>query len=340
MAESRRKSSPTVHPGDLPSKASSPRLELPSAGLLATESLPYILDAKLIRCFLAVFDLRNVSLAADVLCLTQSATSKCILKLEDQLGVPLFERGKDGMTPTSFGLALCRYARQIDLESRYARAEISALKSRGYGAIAIGIGPMWSVEVLPDAIASFHSARPGIHIRVSGGVPDTLVPDLIRGNLDLICAMMEMPEHPQLQKVSLFDVELVVIAHADHPLHRLSVVSPADLRNHAWIRFTDAQLGNSLISEYFSQNNLEAPACAVEVASLSSLFSLLRTGSFIAAISSTVLPHAKLLGLQRVRGLKVEKGAWHYRAGVAFRRDSPHPMIGELIEHIRRASGL
>lgn len=340
MAEPERKNGPRAHDGDLSGKVSSPQPQLSVAKLLATDSLPYLLDAKLIRCFLAVFDLRNVSLAADALCLTQSATSKCILKLEDQLGVPLFERGKDGMTPTTFGLALCRYARQIDLESRYARAEISALKSRGYGAITIGAGPMWSVEILPDAIATFHAARPGIHVRVSGGVPDTLVPDLIRGNLDLICAMMEIQDHPQIQKVSLFDVELVVVAHADHPLHQLPVVLPADLRNHAWVRFTDAQLGNRLITEYFNLNDLEAPKCAVEVASLSSVFSLLRTGSFIAALSSTVLPHAKLLGLQRVKGLQVEKGAWQYRAGVAFRRDSPHPMIGELLDHVRRAAGL
>jgi DNA-binding transcriptional LysR family regulator len=306
----------------------------------STDSLPYLLDAKLIRCFLAVFDLRNVSLAADALCLTQSATSKCILKLEDQLGVPLFERGKEGMIPTTFGLALCKYARQIDLESRYARAEISALKARGYGAITIGIGPMWSVEVLPDAIASFHRARPGMHVRVSGGVPDTLVPDLIRGNLDLICAMMEFQDHPQIEKTNLFDVELVVVARSDHPLHRLPVVHPADLRHYAWVRFTDGQLGNRLISEYFVRSGLEPPECAVEVAALSAVFSLLRTGDFIAALSSTVLPHAKLLGLQRVKGVQVDRGAWQYRAGIAFRRDSPHPMIGEFIEHLRVAAGL
>jgi len=306
----------------------------------STDSLPYLLDAKLIRCFLAVFDLRNVSLAADALCLTQSATSKCILKLEDQLGVPLFERSKDGMTPTTFGLALCRYARQIDLESRYARAEISALKSRGYGAITIGIGPMWSVEVLPEAIASFHRVRPGIHVRVSGGVPDTLVPDLIRGHLDLICAMMDFQDHPQIEKVNLFDVELVVVAQADHPLHRHPAVSPADLCSYPWVRFTDGQLGNRLVSEYFVRNGLEAPEFAVEVASLSSVLSLLQTGSFIAALSSTILPHAKMLGLRRVQGVQVDKGAWQYRAGLAYRRDSPHPMIHEFVEHLRLAAGL
>jgi DNA-binding transcriptional LysR family regulator len=340
MADARRKSAPRTAGRKLADRSLPMSPLAPAARSFSADSLPYLLDAKLIRCFLAVFDLRNVSLAADALCLTQSATSKCILKLEDQLGVPLFERGKDGMTPTRFGLALCRYARQIDLESRHARAEISALKSRGYGAITIGIGPMWSVEVLPDAIANFHRARPGIHVRVSGGVPDTLVPDLIRGNLDLICAMMNIQDHPQIQTVSLFDVELVVIAHADHPLHRQSTISPADLRNHPWVRFTDAQLGNGLIAKYFTQHGVDAPEFAVEAASLSAVFSLLRTGAFIAALSSTVLPHAKLLGLTRVKGLQVENDAWRYRAGVAFRRDSPHPMIGEFVDHLRAAAGL
>jgi DNA-binding transcriptional LysR family regulator len=304
------------------------------------ESLPYLLDAKLIRCFLAVFDLRNVSLAADALCLTQSATSKCILKLEDQLGVPLFERNKEGMTPTPFGLALCRYARQIDLESRHARAEIAALKSRGYGAIKIGIGPMWSVEVLPDAIASFHRTRPGIQIRVSGGGPDTLVPDLIRGNLDLICAMMDFQEHAQIQQNSLFDVELVVIARVDHPLHQMTSISPLELREFPWVRFTDGQLGNRLISSYFAQHEIEPPDRFIEAAGLSTVLSLLRAGDFIAALSSTVLPHAKLLGLQRVKGVQVEAGAWRYRAGIAYRRDNPHPMVSEFVDHLRTAAGL
>ncbi len=304
---------------------------------LIKESLPYLLDAKLVRCFLAVFDLQNVSLAAEALCLTQSATSKNILKLEDQLGVPLFERTKDGMAPTTYGLSLCRYARQIDLESRYARAEIAALKSGGYGAITIGSGPMWSVDVLPAAIASFHRARPGVHVRLSGGVPDTLVPDLIKGNLDLICAMMQFQGHPQIEKVNLLDVELAVVARADHPLQHMNEASPEDLLRFPWVRFTDGQLGNRLVAEYFASHGLEPPDAAVEAASLSSVVSLLQAGDFIAAMSSTILAHARQFGLERVPGVGVPQGIWRYQAGVAYRRDSPHPMIGEFVEHVRAA---
>jgi DNA-binding transcriptional LysR family regulator len=108
-----------------------------------------MLDSNLLRCFLAVLEHGRLTTAADELCVTQPALSKSLRRLEDELGVPLFQRTPSGMVPTTYGITLGRRARLIQLESLSARTELQMLREGGFGSITIGIGPLWSVYALP-----------------------------------------------------------------------------------------------------------------------------------------------------------------------------------------------
>jgi DNA-binding transcriptional LysR family regulator len=291
-------------------------------------ALPHLLDSRLIRCFLAVMDTRNVTLASEVLCQTQSATSKSILKLEEEIGAPLFEREISGMVPTVYGLTLARFARQMDLESRRARAEVAALKHGGYGSLNVGAGPMWSVHLLPDVAASFHRSHPGVKVRTNAGVLDTMVPDLLKGNLDVICCAMDFPDHPDIHKEPLIDVDYIVVARNRHPLFELDIVIPEHLLDYPWVGFIDDLTANRRVTQFFITHGMESPNFAVEAPSLGAILGLVGAGDFIAGLSSTVLPHARKLGLEAV---PVRASFWQFKAGVAFRQDNPHPLVNALV---------
>jgi DNA-binding transcriptional LysR family regulator len=246
--------------------------------------------------------------------------------------VPLFERDSSGMVPTIFGLALARYARQMELESRHARAEIALLKSGGFGTLNIGTGPMWSVHLLPTVAASFQRLHKGVRLRTSGGVLDTMVPDLLKGNLDLICASMDFPDHPNIQKVPLFDVEYIVVARAGHALFDADIVTPEDLLDYPWVGFTDDLTANQRVAQFFVINGMQPPLFAVEAPSLGAILAIAAAGDYVAGLSSSVLPHARRLGLEAV---PVQANFWHFKAGVAFLRDNPQPRIRELVELFR-----
>lgn len=299
-----------------------------------TLAIPHLLDSRLIRCFLAVIETRNVTLASEVLCLTQSATSKSILKLEEQVGVPLFDRDSSGMAPTVYGLALARYARQMAIESRHAKLEIAALKSGGFGTLNIGMGPMWSVHLLPAVAASFQRLHSGVRLRTSAGVMDTMVPDLLKGNLDLICAAMDFPDHPAIHKEPLFDVEYLVVARKGHPVFDHDVVVPEDLLDYPWVGFTDDLTANQRVTQFFVINGMHPPLFAVEAPSLGAILSIVAQGDYVAGLSSSVLPHARRLGLEAV---PVRASFWHFKAGVAYLRDNPQPRVKEFVQLFRAA---
>ncbi|MCC6193498.1 MAG: LysR family transcriptional regulator [Burkholderiales bacterium] len=293
-----------------------------------------LLDSNLLRGFLAVLEHRKLTAAADRLCVTQSALSKNLKKLEDELGVPLFERTTSGMVPTTYAIALGRRARLIDLESRSARAELKVLREGGFGTITIGIGPMWSVYVLPEVIAQIVQRQSKAQVRIVSGVLNTLLPALLKGELDLVGSTLDFPDHPDLVKEELLDNEHVLVARRGHPLLRQREVEPAHLARYPFVGFTQDYAGLSWMEKYFSAHGIESPGHAVEVSSLEMVLSLLRAGDFIANLSTHVLERAVQLGLRKV---PIRGSFWRSPAGLVYRKaPQPSPLTAMLVRALHQ----
>src|SRR5438874_140897 len=84
-------------------------------------------NADLLRSFLAVARTGNLSAAARELSVSQPALTKSVRKLEQQVGVTLFDRRARGMALTPSGTALLAHARLIETQCRFADAEIAAI---------------------------------------------------------------------------------------------------------------------------------------------------------------------------------------------------------------------
>lgn len=297
------------------------------------ESARPMLDSNLLRCFLAVLEHRKLTAAADELCVTQPALSKSLRKLEDELGVPLFQRTPSGMVPTAYAIALGRHARLIDLESRSARAELKVLREGGFGAVTIGVGPLWSVFALPEVIADLVRHRSKARVKVVSGVLDTLLPALLKGELDLVCAALDFPDHPDLVKEKLVDTEHVVLAHESHPLARRRRVEAAELVRYPFVGFTQDYAGLSRMEKYFSVHAIESPGLSVEASSLETVLSLLCTGTFVASLSSQVLERGRQLGLKRVA---IDGTFWRFPVGLVQRRaPQPSPLAALLARALK-----
>jgi hypothetical protein len=80
-----------------------------------------MIETRHIAHVLALARHRNFSRAATEVCLTQSALSRSIQTLENQLGVRLFDRGRDGAEPTAFGELVVRRARRVAFEAPWFR---------------------------------------------------------------------------------------------------------------------------------------------------------------------------------------------------------------------------
>ena len=96
------------------------------------------MDLRAIAYFATVAEYGTVRGAAARLGISQPALTKAIRRLEDEMGVVLFDRQARGVTPTAYGRTLLRHARNLQASLKEAREEIAALRAGIAGRVRIG----------------------------------------------------------------------------------------------------------------------------------------------------------------------------------------------------------
>ena len=196
-----------------------------------------ILDLQKIQHFLAVYELRNFARAAGRAGVTQQAISKSIAKLEETLGVRLFERGAFGAEPTAYGKTLARRAKVILAEARLASAEISAIHGAADGLVRVGFGWSFLPRIAPRAIERFRRRRPGVTVSVTSGDSRTLYEKLLNGEIDVVASAPpgNFEIDPGLDATALFEDRDVVVFRRGHALDEKPIVSLAELADQTWL---------------------------------------------------------------------------------------------------------
>lgn len=287
----------------------------------------------LLRHFLAVIDSHGISSAAKEINITQPALTRSVRRLEQMLGVKLFERLPTGVAPTPFGKVLARRVRLIELEYRHALAEIESMKGGSGGKINVGAAPVWIARLLPPIIADFQRQQPNVKIKLSGGVIDTLVPALLSGELDVICSSLDFPSHPEIVKEGLIEIRHTLAVRPQHPLANRKEITARELLDYPWVALTSDFVGNARVSSFFAANELGPPRIAVETNSTSGMLALVQSGDFIVSIPKLMLAYAEAFGL---KALDVRGTLWHASAGIAFRRtNNPIPAVNSFCGLIR-----
>ena len=119
-----------------------------------------------LKQFLAVAETGNVSVAADLLHVTQPTVSVNLHKLEEEHGVKLFDRSSRGMTLTDFGEVLYEHVKVMARVADHASAEIRLLKASQEKAVRIGTGFSWWSLFVKDLIRDFQHDNVGTSIHV------------------------------------------------------------------------------------------------------------------------------------------------------------------------------
>jgi DNA-binding transcriptional LysR family regulator len=273
----------------------------------------------------------SLSAAAKALGLSQPALTKAVRRLEEECGVPLFDRGARGVSLTVYGEAFLRHARNLRASLREAREEMEALRHGAAGRVRLGAGPSWQGMVLPEAITLFRAARPAVRIRVVGGMDQGLKDQLREGALDFVLAAIgdtPPPEPDLLQKALLADHYLVVAA-LDHPLRARPVVTLADLLAFPWILPGPGTAMVERLRVMFRARGLAPPEAVIETDIQALKVALMRSGDYL---SFHAAGHLAGLAVPEIRPLPVEGGSWRREAGIITRKGvEPNPAAQALI---------
>ena len=143
------------------------------------------MHAAVLRYFEAVAEDGSIRRASERLHISPSAVNRQILKLEDYLGTPLFERRPDGMRLTDAGELVLRHARATLHDFARLRGDIDKLRGVVSGDVTITTLDSLNVHLLPEALAAFIAAYPAVQVRVIACDPVEAMHAVVQGNADL-----------------------------------------------------------------------------------------------------------------------------------------------------------
>ena len=178
-----------------------------------------MLELRHLRHALALGKYRNYARAAEALHLTQPSLSRSIAALEEELGVRLFDRSKNGVRPTAFGeLLLQRGAALLEGEADF-RREIQLLAGIEAGTLCIGAGPFPAEISVGAAVARLLRAHPRLRVEVLCADPDEITRRVLAGQFDVgIADPRAIPETPRLRCELLKSHPLNLACRPGHPL--------------------------------------------------------------------------------------------------------------------------
>jgi DNA-binding transcriptional LysR family regulator len=172
-----------------------------------------------LRVFASVAEQGSFTRAAGALRLSQPAVSKAVRELEQQTGMPLFERAGRATRLTAAGAALFARARELFAVAQTAEEELRALRGLEGGVLRVGASTTIATWLLPPYLARFREAHPGVALHVSSANTRSIAHALLERRLDI--ALVEGPvRHPRIEVVPWREDELVIIAPVTHHLAR------------------------------------------------------------------------------------------------------------------------
>jgi LysR family hydrogen peroxide-inducible transcriptional activator len=242
-----------------------------------------------LRYFLAIARSSGFTAAAVELGISQSALSRSIQRLEEELGQPLFERDSRPLALTEAGHTFKNRALQIIGLVEQSVAEITDDGATGHvrvGAIPT-IAPYW----LPQLVSQFSKVRPQAQVFVYEEVTAKLMERIRDGELDV--AIMALPIDGQyLDSKRLFDEELYLMHGPEHPLASKKKIKIEDIQPYPMLMLDQSHCLSDQVSSFCKQRSIQ-PIALERASQLTTVQALVSIGHGISFIPAMAKPRAE-----------------------------------------------
>lgn len=182
----------------------------------------------------------GLTLAADKLCLTQSAVSHAVRRFEDRHGVCLWRREGRGIRLTDAGRYLLGIANRVLPQLEYGQTVLAEFARGRRGAVRIGMEchpcQNWLMRVVDPYLATF----PDVDLDVTSAFQFGGLAALIGHEIDVLVTP-DPVVRDGLEYVAVFDYELVLAVSDTHPLVTRDKIEPADLAGETLVTYPVAR---------------------------------------------------------------------------------------------------
>ncbi|HUN93934.1 MAG TPA: LysR substrate-binding domain-containing protein [Burkholderiaceae bacterium] len=263
-----------------------------------------------LRVFVEVVRQGSVQLAAEVLHLTPPAVSMQIKEIENQVGLPLFDRVGRRLSMSTAGEYFLVYAKRLLGTLKEAEDAMARFKGVESGVLTIGIVSS-AKFFLPPLLARFHAEHPSVEVRLRFGNRDELVAMMRANEVDM--AVMGRPPKDWPNRAEPFAMHPHVLVTAPgHPFTRLELVPAAALAREAFIVREPGSGTRAALEEYLAQHHLQ-PVFIMEIPNNEAIKQAVMAGLGVALVSlhtiGLELRHG-MIAVPHVEGLPLMR-RWH-----------------------------
>ncbi|ACT03157.1 LysR family transcriptional regulator [Paenibacillus sp. JDR-2] len=283
-----------------------------------------------IEYFQTLARLQHVTRAADQLSLSQPALSRSLAKLEEELGVPLFDRQGRSLKLNRYGELFLKRAERILMEMESAKKELHDIVDPELGEVAFGFLHTLSSRVIPDFLGAFREQSPSIRFELKQNHSYNLLNHLYSGELDL-CLIAE-PTEPRLpiEWIPLWSEEVLAVLPAGHPLAGADSLALEELAEEPFILLKKGYALRDTVDRLFQQSGIR-PRVTFEGEETSIAAGLVAAGLGVSLLPSSGLDPSQIRQVRvrddnsrRVLGLALLEGKYLSPAAASLKQFAIH----------------
>jgi DNA-binding transcriptional LysR family regulator len=280
------------------------------------------MDLLQLKYFQTVARLEHMTQAARQLSIAQPSLSQMVARLEEELGVSLFDRQGRQIRLNQFGRAFLWHVEHILGELEEAKQEIADMAGTEHGCIALAIV---LPHILPDLLQTFRSDHPHVTFRLfHQHSSQTVLQQLEQGEIDLGITSPPI-EQPNINWITLMRDEIYLMVPPEHPLARYKSIDLHEVEHEPFISLKPGHTMRTLTDSFCQQAGF-TPKVAFEGDDSSTIRGLIIAGIGVGFASDLMLrglPNPTIgvaLHIQEPRCQRIIGLAWrkdHYQSLVA-----------------------
>lgn len=220
------------------------------------------MHAAVLRYIEQVARMGSIRRAASALNVASSAVNRQILKLEADIGTPLFDRAGNGVRPTVAGEFVIRHARDTLAKWQSTRLEIAALSGDIHGEVRVVTIPSPIVRLLPRAIGKTSRQHPHISYRIIDASPNEHAEEMRTGRPDIAVLFIDR-RYRGYQVMTRIRMRLGAVMRPDHPLGKRQELTLTECAAYPVVMLNDPWILNATAEAEFTHSGAQFKALVI-----------------------------------------------------------------------------
>lgn len=264
--------------------------------------------------FLTVVRLQHVTKASELLAITQPALSHSLSKLEEELGVPLFERRGRNIQVSRYGRMFAESVERALSELERGKQALEEQANPESGVIRVAYLNILGAELVPKLIRGFHQRHPKIRFEMVQGNHTFISGIMESGECDLMISSAKL-ESDDYEWLPMVTAPLYVVVSPTHRLAQREAIEIMELTGEPFIEVKHYCGLKSTLESCYSRTGF-APAVAYEAEDL------MTVAGFVAAeLGLSILPKTNGLMLDGLVWLPIKDEGSICEIGLVKKRD-------------------